>query len=177
MTEETQPEPKKARRGAPEWIVSPVDAVHHAIEHMGAGDRAALRKLQPGAVQLPAFWRLSTSILAPLLDDKGARRGDAEDRWAAILPAMERTRHAPSRRLGSALAQAGVSEVRVTRLLRAHGPGLADAVRAVVHQLDTAAQAFDHAELAWLVLSDGHRDEDDSRRQIARDYYGALQAE
>lgn len=177
MTEEAPPDTRSARRGAPEWIVTPVDAAHHAIENMGAGDRAALRKLQPGAVQVPAFWRLSTSVLAPALDRKGVRRSDAEDQWATILATMERTQHAKHRHLGAALAAAGVSEMRVTRLLRAHGPALADAVRAVAHQLETSAQPFDQAELAWLVLSDGHRDEDDSRRQIARHYYGAIAAE
>lgn len=173
MTEETPQEAPKIRR-APAWITQPVDAVHYAIAHMGAGDRASLRKLQPGRVQAPAFWRLSTAVLAEQLAGAPDARSAAEDRWAVILPVMESALHAPGRRLGAAFAAADVSEMRVTRLLRARGDVVADAVRAVGHQLIAAGQPFDHADLAWLVLSEGRADEEGCRRQIARDYYGAL---
>jgi CRISPR system Cascade subunit CasB len=174
MTEETSKEAPTIRRVSPDWITRPVDAAHHAIAHMGTGDRAALRKLQPGHVQTPAFWRLSTSVLADFLPQKAEQRGVAEDRWAVILPVMESALHAPGRRLGAALVAANVSEMRVTRLLRARGESVADAVRAVGHQLIAAGAPFDHADLAWLVLSEGHADDESCRRQIARDYYGAL---
>lgn len=174
MTDETPKEAPTIRRVSPDWITRPVDAVHHAIAHMGTGDRASLRKLRPGHVQTPAFWRLSTSVLADSLPEKAELRSAAEDRWAVILPVMESALHAPGRRLGSALAAANVSEMRVTRLLRARAEGVADAVRAVGHQLIAAGAPFDHADLAWLVLSEGRADDESCRRQIARDYYGAL---
>lgn len=80
-------------------------------------------------------------------------------------------------RFGSAMARAGVAEVRLTRLLRARGEQLPDAVRTLTHQLVSAGVSFDLADLAWLVLSEGQADEERARQQIARDYYRAAGAE
>jgi CRISPR type I-E-associated protein CasB/Cse2 len=81
---------------------------------------------------------------------------------------------APRRSLGAALAEAGLSELRLTRLLRAHAGALPAEVRAVASYLASKAVPFDATDLARLVLSDGGPSEERVRRGIARSYYGQL---
>ncbi len=63
---------------------------------------------------------------------------------------------------------------RVDRLLRAHDATLPHLTRAVVHQLTTRGTVVDLTDLAWLILSDGRRDQERARRKVAREYYQAL---
>ena len=155
--------------------------VHRLSAHLNAegfptGDRAELRRMQEGE-PAPAFWK----IVARFLDDQlaagsGPLRESQERRWALILAALAEVHdlHRRGRSLGHALAEAEVTEARVDRLLRAHGAAVAHLVRAVVHQLSTRGTAVDLTDLAWLVLSDGRRDEERARRKVAREYYQAL---
>ncbi len=145
-------------------------------EHFPLGDRAQLRRMQ-GGVPAPAFWKIAARFLdQELTADSGSRREQQERRWALILAALAEVQdlHRHGRSLGHALAEADVTEARVDRLLRAHGAALPHLVRAVVHQLTTRGTAVDLADLAWLVLSDGRRDEERGRRKVAREYYQAL---
>jgi CRISPR system Cascade subunit CasB len=144
---------------------------------LGTGDVAELRRIRAHDIGQPAFWR----IVATHLDPAGAlptgeeARDEAERRWAVILATMAMLRglHRPGRRLGHALVDAGVTEMRLLRLLRAHGEVLADAVRVTVHQLAQPALQVDVSEIARLVLSDGRSDEERVRRRVARDYFSA----
>ncbi len=144
---------------------------------LGAGDVADLRRLRPQDVGRPAFWRMVASRLEPAgaLPAGGAALDEAERRWAVLLAGMAEMQglHRPGVRLGRALFEANVAELRLVRLLRAHDDALADAVRVTVHQLTHAAQPVDRTDLAWLVLSDSLSNEESVRRRIARDYYGA----
>ena len=145
------------------------------------GDVAELRRLRTEAPGGSAFWRLVVGRLEPagvLPDADVPWRLDAEKRWAAILNGMARTvgLHRPGLAVGRALAEAEVSEARVTRLLLAHEATLWDALRVTVHHLGTKAIPFDWAELASLLLSDGRSDEDVVRRRVARSYYRAVAA-
>lgn len=154
------------------------DAVAEAIARLGNGERAALRRLRPQSLQEPAFWMLVTGPLRAALDAEDKPwRATQEQRWAVVLSVAAAAAHSPAMRLGAALARAGVSEPRLTRLLRARGDQLPDAVRTIAHQIITAAVPFDFADLAWFVLSEGAWDEERARQQIARDYYRATGAE
>jgi CRISPR type I-E-associated protein CasB/Cse2 len=152
-----------------------VHGLARRLQDASTGDLAELRRVGPDQPHTPAFWKLITGPLDPLLPSAGPRRVEAEERWAVILSAMAELAgfHNPQRSLGRALAEADVHELRVTRLLRARGQTLDHSVRAVVHQLASKAMSFRMADLAWLVLSEGKRNEQEIRHQIARDYYRA----
>ncbi len=175
MTESTAEKSAPFRPG-PRSLHAVADALHAALGGMSAGDRASLRKMRPDDLHQPAFWKLSTGILQPVLPPDSTPLRDAQERrWAVVVAAAAAANHSPAMRFGAALARAGLSELRLVRLLRARGEQIPDAVRTVAHQLVTAALPFDFAELAWLVLSEGRDDEDRARQQIARDYYRNVQ--
>ncbi len=177
MSETTQ-ETKTVFRPASVHLQRTADGVAEALARMGNGDRAALRRLRPTGLNVPAFWKLTTSALQGALDgDDKPWRATQERQWALILSVAAGSTHSPAMRLGTALARAGVSEARLTRLLRARGEQLPDAARVIAHQIVSAAVPFDFADLAWLVLSEGRHDEERARQQIARDYYRASGAE
>lgn len=147
------------------------------LSEAGPGDVAALRRLRPGSPQVGAYWKLLAAVLEPAeqLPGEVSAREVAERRWAVILAAMAEAEgfHAPSQRFGRVLAECGVPEVRVLKLLRASGDALADAVRVTVHHLVSRGARFDQTALAALVLSDGRSDEERVRRGIYRDFFGA----
>lgn len=143
-----------------------------SIERLSPGDRAELRRASHRDPACPSFWRLAISH--ELIDGKGAR---SEERWAVIIAAMARLEglHRPGVRLGAALAEAGLAELRLVRLLRAEGERLYDELRAVVQALAAKGVGFDQVDLARLVLSEGQSNETSVRRRIARDYFSKIQ--
>ncbi len=147
-------------------------------EQLSPGDLADLRRLRPEDPSSPAFWKLCVAHLSTVLPPDGEHREEAERRWAAVLGVLAHLRglHRPDRPLGRALAEAGLSELRLLRLLRARGQALYDVVRGVVHYLAQKAEPADLGQLADLVLDqDGDRAES-IRRRIARDFYAAEEA-
>jgi CRISPR type I-E-associated protein CasB/Cse2 len=146
------------------------------LSDAGTGDLAELRRLKPEDPGGPAFWRVVVTRLDPELPAGGEARETALRRWAVILRALAALDglHKPGRRLGAALAEAGVSELRLNKLLRASGEPLFDQVRAVTHQLATAAAPVDLTGLARLVMSDGQPHEQAVRQTIANDYYAVI---
>ncbi len=159
-----------ARLNAPRTPSDVVRALTATLPHLSAGDLAALRRMKPGDPHCPAFWRLVVGELSDQLRTEDEARREDERRWAVILAAMTNGLIGGGRRFGSALGDV-VPEARVLRLLRAHDEALADAVRAVVHQLASSGTYFDPLDLARLVLSDGRTDEDSVRRHIYQDFY------
>ncbi len=145
---------------------------------LSTGDVAELRRLRPEDPSSPAFWKMIAYRVEPggVLASDGPKRDLQERRWAVLLAGMAEMKglHATGRRLGSAVASAGVAESRFVRLLRAHDDGLLDAVRLIAHHLASAGEPVDWADLARLVMSDGDTNEEAVRRGIARDYYGTL---
>lgn len=145
-------------------------------EVLSPGDVAALRRMPPGRPGGAAFWRLVAARLEPdghLPIGDGQARDRAEMHWGAILSGMAHTKglHRRGMRLGQALAEAGVSEMRLLRLLRANDAALWDIVRVTVHQLASQGVPLDWSEMADLILSDGTSREETARRSVARAYY------
>lgn len=141
---------------------------------MSPGDVAALRRLDPHDPSNSAFWRIAGEVLRPtgfLPDGPGADA--AERRWAVILQAMATLSglHRPGRKLGAALVEAGFSELRFSRLLRADGDALADEVRTAAAFLAAKAEPVDLADLAELVLTTKPDRVEALRRRLARGYY------
>ncbi|MGB8930128.1 MAG: type I-E CRISPR-associated protein Cse2/CasB [Anaeromyxobacteraceae bacterium] len=146
---------------------------------LSPGDVAQLRRITWADANCRAFWRLAAEVLVPDgAIPEGAGRDDAERRWAVILNAIALANglYAPRRRMGAALADAGFSELRFVRLLRASGPAVGSAAATAVRYLAAKGEPFDFAELALLVLSDGRADEADVRKRLARSYYAAENA-
>ncbi|HMQ22633.1 MAG TPA: type I-E CRISPR-associated protein Cse2/CasB [Planctomycetota bacterium] len=141
-----------------------------------AGLKAELRRMREGDVDCSAFWKIAVRHLADELEGPEENVSDRERRWGVILSTLASMphRHRPGRRLGAAMAEAGVSEARVLKLLRARGSAVPDTFRAVCHQLETASQPVAWSELAHLILSEGRSDEERVRRRIARAYYRSI---
>ncbi len=141
-------------------------------KQLSPGDLAELRRLRPEEPASPAFWKLCAAYLSSWLPSGGSR-DEAERRWAAVLGALAHLRglHRPDHPLGRALAEVGLSEMRLLRLLRARDAALYDVVRGVVHYLAQKGEPADLSQLADLLLDqDGDRAET-IRRRIARDFY------
>jgi len=172
-----EPDRKDTKAGPEqgESLASLIGKVATAIDRsLSPGDVAALRRLDPRDPADPAFWKVCAGWLgAALPPEGGPSRDEAERRWATILAAMAITagQHDPRRHAGAALAEAGLSDLRFVRLLRARGDGLSDVLRTAAQFLASKAASFDWRDLALLVLSDGRADEEDVRRHLARSFY------
>ena len=133
-------------------------------------ERAALRHIG-GNLNQPAFWNIVVREIEPAYKQK--LRDDELERWGAILEGLAHLLpfHRDKAALGRSLASADIHETRVLRLLRAEGDSLRALVRPLAHQFSSKGQHVDWADVALLLLSDGHPSADGIRRQIARDFY------
>lgn len=148
-----------------------VGALLHAIDAAEPGTVAELKRMSP---ELPsaAFYRLTTGLLDAIEPASGDRRDAADRRWTVVARAMALGRGLHGNvRLGAALAHADVAELRMLRLLEAHGTQLADALFGVLHQLVSKGQTWSPYDVAELVLSDGEPFESSVRRTLAREFY------
>ncbi len=150
---------------------------------LGPGDVAELRRLRPEGALGPAFWRIVQKHLEPAGLLSGERSNlQQEDLWVVILSGMARTPslHNPGSPLGKSLAEAGVSELRLLRLLQARGDSLFKQVATLAGLLASKGQSFNWVELARLVLHQDSPDwtyRDDARklrRKVARNYYQSV---
>jgi CRISPR type I-E-associated protein CasB/Cse2 len=158
-------------------LASLIRQIARDLAEAGTGERAELRRHKPDDPGGPAFWRIVVSRLEPdYLPGGGSARDNALRQWAVILRAIAELdgMHNEGRRLGAALADIQVSELRLNKLLRASGEPLFDEVRTIAHQLATAAVPVDLTGIARLVLSEGQPHEQAVRQTIANDYYGEI---
>lgn len=153
-----------------------IGRISHAINNrLSTGDIAELKRLNPENPGSPAFWKLIVGCIG----DEGVHlageknRDEAERRWAVVLSAMAHMKHLHihGRKLGEALAEAGYSELRLNRLLRASGDTLRNLTRGMTLFLVSKGQSFDLLDLARLIFSDNNSWSESFRRQIARSYY------
>lgn len=94
------------------------------------------------------------------------------NQWACILQtvAMLCDQNASKTRLGTALKQAGLSEQRLSRIIRAADVNLWLQIRRTAHQLYSKGQPVNLGDLAELVLSEGQEHGAKIRRRIVHDY-------
>lgn len=92
--------------------------------------------------------------------------------WTAIVQGLARAyrQHSPNVRLGAALKLSGISDQRLSRLLRASGFPLWLETRRLAHFLVSKGQRVDWADVAELITSEGTAYADETRRSIASDY-------
>ncbi len=145
---------------------------------LSTGDMAELRRIEPDEPYTPALWKLIEDL------DLGGRPGwldqeQRETRWAALMMgmAMNAGLHDFNTPLGEALAEAGWSELRFVRLLRATDTRLVEEIRRMAQYLGSKDQRADWTDVGRLLFSQ-HGDAADSyRRNIARPYYRQLYRE
>lgn len=164
---------------APASIASLVSAIAGLLRRergaMTTGDEAALRRMDPRHPPA-AFFKIEGVLLDGHLPGDETRRTDLETRWAAIVAGLAHLGrlHQPGQRLGQVLADAHYSDVRFARLIRADSERLVDELPALARFLAAKDTPVDWSAAALLILSAGRSDEEKFRRQIARDYYGAV---
>lgn len=157
----------------PRSLGSLIGTLVTVIEKGSPGDAAALRRIDVDHPTCAAFWKLTTAFLSD-------RRlsGEDETRWAVVLTVLAHagSLHQPGyeQSLGRVLAKVGFSELRFTRLYRATGGVLLNEAMLLGRLLAAKAEPVDLTSVARLVLSDGRADEENVRRNLARDYFGAL---
>ena len=157
----------------------PFGALAAYVQRASTGDRAALARLKPEALQphqLAALARaLSAAGLAP-----EQWHADTWPRWALIAHGMALAGHDGKQKLGRQLAHAGVSESRVTKLLTSRGDAFAQILPRVLRLMASKNVAPNWRELGELVLKEGSslRDSqskaEELRLQIAGPYFSAL---
>jgi len=130
------------------------------------GDLAELRRLDPDHPDAPAFFRIVTKV-APEAGVETMRRYAHFLRILALRPEA-----LSGDRLGAVMAEAGVSESRVQRLLTARGDAMRDQLRLVARRLANSGNLPWRGFAHLLLASEKHAD--DSRLRIARDYWRAL---
>lgn len=131
------------------------------------GDLASLRRLRADALDPLTLWR---NLVRWGVDP----RGDAEVAgWADTLALLASAPevHQRGRHLGQALAEAGVSEARLLRLLRAEGDAFAAQARSVLHLLASSGESADLSFLAELRFALSPQRREHICRNIASNYY------
>lgn len=147
-------------------------------DRMSTGDLAALRRVDPQKPYSPALWKVlgrasvQNSFYAPPRHNPDER----EMQWAALLMGMAITSglHNPAIPFGKAMADAGWSDLRFERLMRQQGEDLFNAVRQLASYLSSKSAAGNWTQMAQLLFHQEGPQAEKVRRQIARDYYGAV---
>jgi len=140
-----------------------------------AGDCAELRRMDPRCPG-PAFFKLEGTVLHAELPPEEVALKDHETRWAAVIVGLAHLQelHRRGARLGIALAEAGYSESRFSKLLRADADQLVDELPSLARYLAAKGVPVDWSSAAQLVLSAGQERHENARRHLARDYFGTL---
>jgi CRISPR system Cascade subunit CasB len=142
-------------------------------------ERATLRRLDPDNPR--AGIGTACRLLHAAGFDVVAANSDQLKRWTLALHGMALMSgpgldpHDPSKRAGSAIAEAGLSEQRFTRLLCASGPAFREQIPRLARFLAAKGQRLNWEPIARLVLCEG-RDEqaaEEIRLRLAAQYYAA----
>ena len=157
----------------------PFGALAAYIRHAGSGERAALARRNPEALQPHQLAALARALLAAGLSPE-QWHADTWPRWALIAHGIALAGHDGKQKLGKQLAQAGVSESRVTKLLTSRGNAFTQLLPRVLRLLASKGVAPNWRELGELVLiessSQRHHQAkaEEMRLQIAGPYFSAL---
>lgn len=154
-------------------------ALARHIQHAGLGERAALARLQPEALQPHELAALSRALLAAGLQPE-TWSPHTWPRWALIAQGMALAGHSSQGRLGRQLADAGVAESRVSKLLTARGDAFRQLLPRVLRLMASKSVAPNWFELGELVLKEASPARGDQERVealrlgIAGPYFSAL---
>lgn len=137
--------------------------VRAEIARMSNGEQAQLRR-DPGTSL--AFYKLRAAFFSKVSNP------ETEDRWIAFVQcaALTSELYEPKVSFGTALGRAGLSELRLTRLLRAKGERLHYQAVASARFLRAKGVHQNCRELSALLLARDHQAER-TRRRIAGDFF------
>lgn len=138
-----------------------------ASHELPPGDRAALRRMIPAQRPPLAFFRLACRALPP--DWETHHR-----EWTTVVAGMALMcpdPHRPGRAVGVALAEAGLSESRLERLLVAEGEFLGTTLLRTAYFLGAKQLPLDWTEFARLLFVTDRDERETVRLAIARDFY------
>lgn len=121
------------------------------LDKTSPGDRAALARLQPEALQPHQLAALSRALLAAGLSPQDWH-ADVWPRWALIAQGIALAGHDGARRLGEQFADAGVAESRVTKLLTSRGDAFLQLLPRLLRLMASKGVAPNWRELGELVL-------------------------
>ena len=154
-----------AEGGLAEGFANSIRKVHAAERR---GDLAELRRLDPERPNAPAFFRIVTKA-APQSPPAAMRR------YARLLQILALKPDALTPwGLGKTMAEAGISESRVQKLLSARGPAFDEQIRLVARRLANFGR-LPYREIGRLLLAPEESDAvEDFRLRIAHDYWRAL---
>ena len=179
MPEVTSQQRDDAAPPVPAPRTSPFGALAGYIQRAGLGERAALARLQPEALQPHQLAALSRALLSAGLQPE-SWRPETWPRWALIAHGMALAGHNGQSRLGRQLADAGVAESRVTKLLTARGDAFRQLLPRVLRLMASKGVPPNWFELGELVLKESSTDRDDQvrvealRLGIAGPYFSAV---
>ncbi len=157
----------------------PFAALAAYIQRASSGDRAALARLKPEALQPHQLAALAHALLNAGLSPE-QWHADTWSRWALIAHGIALAGHDGKQALGKQLAQAGVSESRVTKLLTSRGDAFTQLLPRVLRLLASKGVPPNWRELGELVLKESSRhrnhqaDAEAIRLRIAGPYFSAL---
>ena len=157
----------------------PFGALAAYIQHASTGDRAALARLKPEALQPHQLAALARALTAAGLAPE-QWQADTWPRWGLIAHGMALAGHDGKQKLGRQLAHAGVSESRVTKLLTSRGDAFTQLLPRVLRLLASKGVAPNWRELGELVLKESsslrssQADAEEIRLKIAGPYFSAL---
>lgn len=167
----------------PEVVRDPLSAavarvVARLCSASSTGEVARLRRLTPEDPGSATLYQVLAACVEPVLPLPVSElvRVDAERAWAVVLQAFA---IAPElldggSDLGRELAEAGFSELRFERMLRADEDSLPDQLRTAATFLASKGARMNPYEVARLVLIRGPDAAERGRRKIARSFYRVL---
>lgn len=140
------------------------------VESFPSGERAALRKLDPGGAPSLEFYRFAFRHLPEGWETYSRQ-------WVVIVAGialMSPNAHRRNRSAGQALAESGYSEARLERLLAAEDDTLYRLLLRAARFLAAKNEACDWTDFARLLLSRHPDRYEAARLAIARAYYRNL---
>ena len=139
-------------------------------DHFATGERAALRRMNPGQSPPLYFYRFALRHLPE-------RWETAEADWIALtagIAIMAPHAHRPGHGLGVALGEAGYSEGRLERLLQSQGNTRRTLFLRAVRFLAAKAQPFNWLDAARLLLTRDEHKRENVHQHLARDFYSIV---
>ena len=134
------------------------------------GERAALKRLDPGGPASLPFYRFAFRHLP----DNWERHQPAWMTLIAGIALMCPKPHNPKRPVGLALAKAGYSEKRLERLLAAEGETLRTLTLRAARFLAAKGESVNWTDFARVLLATEPAKYEEARLHIARDFYRQL---
>ncbi len=142
-------------------------------DRFATGERAALRRMNPGHPPPLCFYRFALSHLPSGWEH-------ASDDWTTLVAGialMAPGAHNAQVRFGEALAAAGYSEARLERLLAAEGEVRRMLFLRAIRFLAAKSKPFNWTEGAQLLLTKGPSKRETVNLRIARDFFSKLNKE